>query len=63
MDLLKTHSIQCPYCWEKIKIEVDCSAESQEYVEDCHVCCQPIAISVTVNDGKISRISAARENY
>lgn len=38
--------IQCPYCGEMITIEPEPSDEVVEYVEDCHVCCRPIVISI-----------------
>jgi hypothetical protein len=54
-------SITCPYCWESIEIEVDLSVEAQQYVEDCFVCCRPIAIAYrTEEDGSVS-VDAARE--
>ncbi|MAE67607.1 MAG: CPXCG motif-containing cysteine-rich protein [Phycisphaeraceae bacterium] len=32
----------CPHCGESIQLAVDPSGgESQEYVEDCPVCCNP----------------------
>jgi len=45
---LHNSTIQCPYCWEMIEILVDCSVESQQYIEDCQVCCRPINIAVTM---------------
>ena len=36
----------CPYCWESIYFEIDTSVSEQEYVEDCHVCCNPILLRV-----------------
>ena len=36
----------CPYCWESIYFEIDTSVSEQEYVEDCHVCCNPILMRV-----------------
>ena len=36
----------CPYCWESIYFEIDTSISEQEYVEDCHVCCNPILLRV-----------------
>jgi len=38
----------CPYCWESIYFEIDTSVSEQEYVEDCHVCCNPILLRVNV---------------
>jgi len=42
--------IQCPYCWEMIDILVDCSVESQSYIEDCQVCCRPIQFDILVDE-------------
>lgn len=53
-QLIET-SVQCPYCWERFSILVDGSVESQEYIEDCEVCCRPIDFVVEVNDqGEVS---------
>ena len=62
MDNLKTLAIQCPYCGEQIEILVDCSVEFQEYVEDCSVCCRPIAITVETSDGEVISLEAKSEN-
>jgi hypothetical protein len=45
----------CPSCGEEIVISIDRSAGStQEYVEDCPVCCRPNVISVHIEpDGRI----------
>jgi len=42
--------VQCPYCWESFSLLVDGSVESQEYVEDCEVCCRPIDFAVEVDE-------------
>jgi hypothetical protein len=34
----------CPYCGERISVLIDNSEESQQYIEDCEVCCRPITI-------------------
>jgi len=48
-------SILCPYCGEPISVLVDTSVESQRYVEDCEVCCQPMLMDCTVDgDGQVS---------
>ena len=44
--MVEFHTIQCPFCGEYIDIPVDRSAGDQQYVEDCQVCCQPMAVSV-----------------
>lgn len=43
-------SVQCPYCWEDFTLLIDASIESQEYVEDCEVCCRPIDFSIAVDE-------------
>jgi cysteine-rich CPXCG protein len=40
----------CPYCGERFEARVEVSAGAQEYIEDCEVCCRPMALSVEVED-------------
>ncbi len=47
---LEASLIQCPYCWEQIEVLVDPSAASQDYIEDCSVCCRPIRLKVNIDD-------------
>ena len=42
-------TVQCPYCAESYVTEVDLTAGSVAYVEDCQICCQPIELRVEVN--------------
>jgi transcription elongation factor Elf1 len=44
------HQFQCPYCWEEISMLLDTSINSQTYIEDCEVCCNPIEIQVKFKD-------------
>jgi Cysteine-rich CPXCG len=40
-------TVNCPYCNEPVEISLDAgSGGTQEYVEDCQVCCQPWTVSV-----------------
>lgn len=48
-QLIET-TVQCPYCWEEFNLLVDASVESQEYVEDCEVCCRPIDFVIEVDE-------------
>ncbi|MFK5914655.1 MAG: CPXCG motif-containing cysteine-rich protein [Woeseiaceae bacterium] len=61
MNLLQTHTLDCPYCGESIDIVIDCSIAEQDYIEDCQVCCRPINLYVTIDDQDIS-IRAEHEN-
>ena len=55
--------LQCPYCGELIDVVVDDSAGDQDYIEDCQVCCRPIAISVRLDDADGEpRVRARRED-
>lgn len=56
MNLLQTHNINCPYCGEQIQIIIDCSIASQEYIEDCNVCCRPIIIDINIEEDNINII-------
>ncbi len=39
--------VQCPYCGESVELALDPgSGPSQDYVEDCAVCCRPWRVSV-----------------
>ena len=41
----------CAFCGEEIVVPVDLSeGSSQEYVEDCPVCCRPNLIHVEIDD-------------
>lgn len=48
--------VECPYCGETVTIGLDPGSGSvQEYVEDCHVCCQPWLVRVRYEgDGRAS---------
>lgn len=57
-----TAFVQCPYCGEEIEVVVDGSVEHQQYVEDCSVCCRPIVLTVTAEDGEVTGVGARGEN-
>ena len=45
---------KCPYCFEKISMLLDISTEqTQTYIEDCEVCCNPIQITYEAVAGKV----------
>lgn len=55
---MEEYFFQCPYCWEEISMLIDVSLESQCYIEDCEICCNPIEISVTTDNLEISSFNA-----
>ena len=55
-------SYVCESCGEEIVVPIDPSqGSSQEYVEDCPVCCVPNVISVEIEDDGEVRVWATRE--
>lgn len=57
-ELIDTRDITCPHCGEAIEIVIDLSVASQSYIEDCSVCCRPIAICVVAENGEIIELGA-----
>ncbi|MBL8830483.1 MAG: CPXCG motif-containing cysteine-rich protein [Planctomycetaceae bacterium] len=52
----------CDACGEEIVVPLDPSAgESQEYVEDCPVCCRPNVIHVEFDEDGGTRVWAEAE--
>lgn len=49
---------QCPYCWEQISMLIDTSQSHQNYIEDCEICCNPIQVSVIVQNQEIESFQA-----
>ncbi len=61
--LEETVSLTCPYCGETLDINVDCSAGSQSYIEDCEVCCRPIELRMECDaDGNLNSLTAKRDD-
>ena len=52
----------CDSCGEEIVIPIDLTAGgTQEYVEDCPVCCHPNVIHVDIDDNGHSHIRSEAE--
>ena len=60
--MLTPHTIDCPYCGEPVEILLDASIPSQQYIEDCQVCCRPITLTVDVDDDSAIAVRARGEN-
>ncbi|MGB1227582.1 MAG: CPXCG motif-containing cysteine-rich protein [Poseidonibacter sp.] len=51
-------NIQCPYCLQAVTVLVDTGVyEYTTLIDDCEVCCRPIEISYSVEDGVVSSLS------
>lgn len=62
MNELSEQTIYCPYCGEPIEVLIEDVGESQEYIEDCQVCCRPIIFTVAVDIDGSSTLSVRAEN-
>lgn len=50
--------VYCPYCNESVEITLDPgSGPTQQYVEDCEVCCQPWTVSVVYREDGQAEVS------
>ena len=59
-----TATIDCPWCGSPTEVTLDCSAGSQQFVEDCMVCCAPILVRLDGDPltGERTGLDARREN-
>jgi hypothetical protein len=55
------HEIDCPFCGEAITVLIDPTDETQDYIEDCQVCCKPIHFTVRSSDGEVVSVEVSRE--
>lgn len=61
--MLEEAEVTCPCCWETIVLELDLSAGSQTYTEDCPVCCRPLLVRLRVeDDGETFGVDVEAEN-
>ncbi|MGE0454182.1 MAG: CPXCG motif-containing cysteine-rich protein [Vicinamibacteria bacterium] len=52
--MIEAAFVACPACGEDVALEVDTTAgREQTYVEDCPVCCRPMAIRVRCRPGEV----------
>jgi hypothetical protein len=59
-SLVQAAWVSCPYCGEEVELLVDRGGgATQEYVEDCEVCCRPWAVSVRQRTGGEVSVSVA----
>ncbi len=56
--MLEETTVTCPHCWETVSLTLDLSEDRQEYIEDCPVCCHPMRVVVTADDGELVDVQA-----
>lgn len=62
MHALQTLPGHCPYCAEPIELIVDASEGETSYIEDCQVCCRPMAVHVHAGAGGEPRLELRHED-
>ena len=57
-----TATVRCPCCGEAVEIGLDPgSGASQEYVEDCQVCCRPWRVCVNYREDGTAEVALEPE--
>lgn len=60
--MIESRRLRCPWCGERFEALIDASGGDADYVEDCPVCCRPIAMRVEVDaDGELRDVEGERE--
>jgi hypothetical protein len=57
MELIIETEINCPHCGESFPLQVDTSQREQTLIEDCTVCCRPIALTIYCRPGEIESVN------
>jgi hypothetical protein len=60
MDLEVESRVVCPYCGAVFTSVIDTSAGTFSTIEDCEICCRPIAVSVHCHCGEIESVEFDR---
>ena len=58
--MLEESIVTCPHCWEEVSLTLDLSEETQDYIEDCPVCCHAMRVLVTAEDGQLIGLEVDR---
>jgi phage terminase large subunit GpA-like protein len=53
MELLVEIDVPCPHCGEVFPLQIDTSQGAQSIIEDCSVCCRPIALQLQCRPGEV----------
>src|SRR5580692_10918870 len=60
MDLEVESRVVCPYCGAVFTTVVDTSFGTFSTIEDCEVCCRPIAVNVHCHCGEVESVEIDR---
>lgn len=59
--MLDSVHIRCPFCGERFEAVVDASGGDADYIEDCPVCCRPIALRLRAEGEDGPGLEAGRD--
>lgn len=62
MNIEQEAKILCPYCSSEFTLLIDISGGEQTLIEDCEACCQPIVLTIHIDNGNLTACDARREN-
>tara|TARA_B110000444_G_C18485103_1_gene430942 strand:+ start:219 stop:398 length:180 start_codon:yes stop_codon:yes gene_type:complete len=54
------HHFSCPYCFEFGFKLLELTLKSQNFIEDCEVCCNPIDFFIELENGIITSFEAVK---
>jgi hypothetical protein len=57
MELTANIDIDCPHCGGSFPLAVDTSQPEQNLIEDCSVCCRPIALKIRCRPGEVIEVT------
>jgi hypothetical protein len=57
MEFTVETEITCPHCGELFPLQIDTSQREQSLIEDCTVCCRPIALTIRCRPGEVVSVS------
>jgi len=57
--LMELTDVTCPHCGEAFPLQIDTSQGEQSLIEDCTVCCRPIALAIDCRPGEVLSVSEA----
>ena len=60
MEFVVEVEIGCPYCGEVFTTTVDTSQGDVSTIEDCSVCCRPIALRFECEAGEVLSVDSSR---
>jgi hypothetical protein len=60
MDLEVESRVVCPYCGALFTTVIDTSSGTFSTIEDCEICCRPIALNVHCHSGEIDSVDFDR---